>query len=102
MVAHNAHANRRGRSGAKPSGLAQRPPRRCDQRVAPLRATLPAQAFDHIVSYYATVERDHILLMSGDQPGKVMNVLLVGSDSRANTTGDLADSTGKIAEGGRQ
>ncbi len=39
--------------------------------------------------------------LSGDQPGKVMNVLLVGSDSRANVTGDLADSTGKIAEGDR-
>ncbi len=39
--------------------------------------------------------------LSPDQAGKVMNVLLVGSDSRANTTGDLADATGKIAEGDR-
>lgn len=31
--------------------------------------------------------------------GSVMNVLLVGSDSRANTTGDIADATGKGDEG---
>ena len=30
-----------------------------------------------------------------------MNVLLVGSDSRANTTGDLADAAGKAVEGDR-
>ncbi len=39
--------------------------------------------------------------LSGDHQGKVMNVLLVGSDSRANTTGDLADATGKTTEGQR-
>lgn len=39
--------------------------------------------------------------LTPDQPGTTMNVLLVGSDSRANTTGDLADATGKIAEGDR-
>ena len=37
-----------------------------------------------------------------DSPGGVMNVLLVGSDSRANVTGDLADATGKNVEGDRQ
>ncbi len=30
-----------------------------------------------------------------DDPGKVMNVLLVGSDSREGATGDVADATGK-------
>ncbi len=39
--------------------------------------------------------------LSEDQPGKVMNVLLVGSDSRANTTGDLAQQAGKASEGDR-
>jgi LCP family protein required for cell wall assembly len=36
-----------------------------------------------------------------DQAGSAMNVLLVGSDSRANTTGDLADEAGKAIEGDR-
>jgi len=34
-----------------------------------------------------------------DEKGSVMNVLLVGSDSRENTTGDIADATGKGDEG---
>lgn len=40
--------------------------------------------------------------LADDTPGSVMNVLLVGSDSRANVTGDLADATGKSVEGDRQ
>jgi len=39
--------------------------------------------------------------LSGDQSGGVMNVLLVGSDSRANTSGDLAEESGKAIEGDR-
>jgi len=39
--------------------------------------------------------------LTNDQPGKTMNVLLVGSDSRANTTGDLAEEAGKAIEGDR-
>ncbi len=34
-----------------------------------------------------------------DDKGSVMNVLLVGSDSRENTTGDIADATGKGDDG---
>jgi LCP family protein required for cell wall assembly len=37
--------------------------------------------------------------LTQDDNGKVMNVLLVGSDSRENTTGDIADATGKGDEG---
>ena len=37
--------------------------------------------------------------LADDDPGKVMNVLLVGSDSRENTTGYIADATGKGDEG---
>jgi polyisoprenyl-teichoic acid--peptidoglycan teichoic acid transferase len=37
--------------------------------------------------------------LAQDDPGKVMNVLLVGSDSRENTSGDIADATGKGDEG---
>lgn len=33
--------------------------------------------------------------LAQDENGKIMNVLLVGSDSRENTTGDIADATGK-------
>lgn len=33
--------------------------------------------------------------LAGDDTAKVMNVLLVGSDSRENATGDVADATGK-------
>ena len=38
-------------------------------------------------------------LASDDDTGTVMNVLMVGSDSRENTTGDIADATGKGDEG---
>lgn len=37
--------------------------------------------------------------LSDDDKGRVMNVLLVGSDSRENTSGDIADATGKGEEG---
>lgn len=38
-------------------------------------------------------------LASDEDTGDVMNVLMVGSDSRANTTGYIADATGKGDEG---
>jgi polyisoprenyl-teichoic acid--peptidoglycan teichoic acid transferase len=38
-------------------------------------------------------------LASDDDTGSVMNVLMVGSDSRENTTGYIADATGKGDEG---
>lgn len=37
--------------------------------------------------------------LADDESGKVMNVLLVGSDSRENTTGHVADATGKGDDG---
>jgi LCP family protein required for cell wall assembly len=37
--------------------------------------------------------------LADDAGNSVMNVLLVGSDSRENTTGDIADATGKGDEG---
>jgi LCP family protein required for cell wall assembly len=37
--------------------------------------------------------------LAEDDKASVMNVLLVGSDSRENTTGDIADATGKGDEG---
>ncbi len=33
--------------------------------------------------------------LTDDESGRIMNVLLVGSDSRENVTGDVADATGK-------
>jgi LCP family protein required for cell wall assembly len=47
------------------------------------------------------IKRVSIPSLSDDQSGRAMNVLLVGSDSRANTTGDLADESGKAIEGDR-
>lgn len=38
-------------------------------------------------------------LASDDETGNIMNVLMVGSDSRENTTGYIADATGKGDEG---
>ena len=38
-------------------------------------------------------------LASDDETGNVMNVLMVGSDSRENTSGYIADATGKGDEG---
>lgn len=37
--------------------------------------------------------------LTRDDNGSVMNVLMVGSDSRDNTTGDIADATGRGDEG---
>lgn len=39
--------------------------------------------------------------LADDQPGSVMNVLLVGSDNRSDTTGYLAEEAGKSTEGDR-
>lgn len=47
------------------------------------------------------IKRVNIPALVEDEPGKVMNVLLVGSDSRATATGDVADATGKSVEGDR-
>lgn len=41
------------------------------------------------------IKRVPVPTLTEDQPGKVMKVLLVGSDSRANTTGDLAEETAR-------
>ena len=48
------------------------------------------------------IKRVDIPTLSDDVPGDVMNVLLVGSDSRANVDASLADATGKEVEGDRQ
>ncbi len=47
------------------------------------------------------IKRVTIPTLAEDVPGNVMNVLLVGSDSRSNVTGDLVDATGKDKEGDR-
>jgi len=47
----------------------------------------------------SSLTRLNIPGLSEDDKGKVMNVLLVGSDSRENTSGDIADATGKGDEG---
>ncbi|MGI8809162.1 MAG: LCP family protein [Acidimicrobiales bacterium] len=47
----------------------------------------------------SSLTRLNIPGLAEDDKGKVMNVLLVGSDSRENTTGDVADATGKGDDG---
>lgn len=47
------------------------------------------------------IKKVSIPTLSDDVPGGVMNVLLVGSDSRANVDASLADATGKAIEGDR-
>jgi LCP family protein required for cell wall assembly len=47
------------------------------------------------------IKRVNIPGLSDDRANSPMNVLLVGSDSRANTTGDLAQEAGKAVEGDR-
>lgn len=62
---------------------------------------LTAGGYFYLRYQLARIKHVTIPGLSGDHPGKLMNVLLVGSDSRAKTTGDLADATGKAAEGDR-
>jgi LCP family protein required for cell wall assembly len=58
-------------------------------------------AYIYVRHQLGRIKRVDIPSLSGDVSGKPMNVLLVGSDSRANTTGDLADEAGKAVEGDR-
>ena len=60
-----------------------------------------AGAYVYVKHQLGRIKRVDIPTLVQDQPGTPMNVLLVGSDSRANTTGDLADETGKATEGDR-
>jgi LCP family protein required for cell wall assembly len=63
---------------------------------------LTATAYVYLRVQLDKIKRVDIPGLNGDASGHVMNVLLVGSDSRANVTGDLADATGKAEEGSRQ
>ena len=45
------------------------------------------------------LDRLEIPGLTRDDPGSVMNVLLVGSDTRETATGDIADATGKGDDG---
>lgn len=47
------------------------------------------------------IARVDIPILADDEPGKVMNVLLVGSDTRDNVSGDLSVITGAGSEAGR-
>jgi LCP family protein required for cell wall assembly len=58
-------------------------------------------AYVYVHHQLGRIKRVDIPSLSDDQAGTAMNVLLVGSDSRANTTGDLADEAGKAIEGDR-
>lgn len=62
---------------------------------------LTGSAYIYVRHQLGRIKHVDIPTLTDDQPGKVMNVLLVGSDSRANTTGDLAEAAGKATEGDR-
>jgi LCP family protein required for cell wall assembly len=62
---------------------------------------LTGSAYLYLRHQLGRIKRVDIPTLSDDKAGTPMNVLLVGSDSRANTTGDLADEAGKTIEGDR-
>ena len=62
---------------------------------------LTGGAYFYVRHQLGRIKRVSIPSLSDDRAGTPMNVLLVGSDSRANTSGDLADEAGKAIEGDR-
>lgn len=62
---------------------------------------LTGSAYIYLRHQLGRIKRVNIPTLSDDKANTPMNVLLVGSDSRANTTGDLADEAGKAVEGDR-
>jgi LCP family protein required for cell wall assembly len=56
-------------------------------------------AYVYLRSQLGRISRIDIPGLNADAAGSVMNVLLVGSDSRERVEGDLADATGKGEEG---
>ena len=56
-------------------------------------------AYVYIRNQLGKINRLDIPELQDDVAGRVMNVLLVGSDSRENVQGDLADATGKGESG---
>ncbi len=62
---------------------------------------LTGTAYVYLRMQLGKIDRVDVPGLVGDETGSVMNVLLVGSDSRANVVGDLADATGASSEGSR-
>lgn len=62
---------------------------------------LTGSAYAYLRMQLGKIDRVDVPGLLGDESGNVMNVLLVGSDSRANVSGDLATVTGASAEGNR-
>ena len=60
-----------------------------------------ATGYIYIRHQIGRIKHVSIPSLSADKAGTPMNVLLVGSDTRADTSGDLADATGKATEGDR-
>lgn len=58
-------------------------------------------AYIYLRMQLGKIDRVDVPGLVGDESGSVMNVLLVGSDSRAGVTGDLATVTGATGESGR-
>lgn len=62
---------------------------------------LTGSAYAYLRMQLGKIDRVDVPGLFGDESGNVMNVLLVGSDSRANVSGDLATVTGATEEGSR-
>ena len=60
---------------------------------------LVGSSYFYFRSQLSRLNRLDIAGLADDDTASVMNVLLVGSDSRENTSGDIADATGKGDDG---
>ena len=67
--------------------------------VVALAVVLSGTAYVYLRNQLGNITRLDIPDLNDDAAGGVMNVLLVGSDSRARTEGDVADATGTGVEG---
>jgi len=66
-----------------------------------LAVVLTGIGYVYLRAQLGKIKRVDIPILSEDVPGAVMNVLLVGSDSRSNVDESLAETTGKEVEGDR-
>ncbi|MDQ4097696.1 MAG: LCP family protein [Actinomycetota bacterium] len=67
-----------------------------------LCVALTATAYVYLRYQLGKINTVDIPSLTEDSAGGVMNVLLVGSDTRSTATGDIAEATGKEVEGERQ
>ncbi len=67
-----------------------------------LCVVLSGTAYVYLRYQLGKIKKVDIPGLTQDSAGGIMNVLLVGSDTRSTATGDIAEATGKAEEGDRQ